>query len=123
MPNPELTLLDEPTDGLDPQGIRELRLLLPRLRDERGLTILLSSHLLPEVEHLCNALAIVDQGRLLYHGTTANLLGQQELVKITAQPLAAAYPLLRRDPTLTVRRNGGASLYLKLPGESIPRIN
>ena len=49
LPEPDFIILDEPTDGLDPQGIREVRLLLPRLRDELGLTILLSSHLLHEV--------------------------------------------------------------------------
>jgi ABC-2 type transport system ATP-binding protein len=123
LPQPEFILLDEPTDGLDPQGIRELRLLLPRLRDERRLTILLSSHLLHEVEHICNALAIIDHGRLLYHGATAKLLGQNELVKLTAQPLEAAYQLLRRDPALTVRRNGCGSLFLELPSEGVPRVN
>ena len=50
LPNPEFVILDEPTDGLDPQGIQDVRSLLPRLRDERELTIMLSSHLLFEVE-------------------------------------------------------------------------
>ena len=68
LPQPELVILDEPTDGLDPQGIREIRLLLPRLRDELGLTILLSSHLLQEVERICNVVAIVDQGRVRLSG-------------------------------------------------------
>src|SRR6266545_2058238 len=73
LPNPEFIVLDEPTDGLDPQGIREIRLLLPRLRDELGLTILLCSHLLHEVERVCNTVAIIDKGRVLYQGSIGNL--------------------------------------------------
>src|SRR5262249_20139580 len=54
LPAPELIILDEPTDGLDPQGIHEVRTLIRRLRDEMGLTVFLSSHLLHEVEQTCN---------------------------------------------------------------------
>ncbi len=61
LPDPQFIILDEPTDGLDPQGIREVRLLLPRLRDELGLTILLYSHLLIEVERLCNTVRLLTE--------------------------------------------------------------
>src|SRR5438477_6681741 len=74
LPNPEFIILDEPTDGLDPQGIREVRLLIRRLRDELGLTVLLSSHLLYEVEQICNRVAIIDRGRMLYQGTIEKLI-------------------------------------------------
>ncbi len=60
LPDPELIILDEPTDGLDPQGLCEIRVLIRRLRDELGLTVLLSSHLLHEVEQICNRVAIID---------------------------------------------------------------
>ncbi len=123
LPNPEFIILDEPTDGLDPQGIREVRLLLPRLRDELGLTILLSSHLLHEVEHVCNAVAIIDEGRLLYQGAIESLIAKEKLVKITVQPLETAYQLLSRDSTLSISRNGSESLYLRGPSECIPRVN
>jgi ABC-2 type transport system ATP-binding protein len=123
LPNPEFIILDEPTDGLDPQGIREIRLLLPRLRDELGLTILLSSHLLHEVERICNRIAIVDKGCLLYQGATRGLLTEEELIKITAEPLEAAYQLLSRDPLLSVSRNGSRSLYVRMPSDRIPRAN
>src|SRR5439155_2829368 len=62
LPNPELIILDEPTDGLDPQGLAEVRDLVRRLRNERGLTVILSSHLLHEVEQICNRVAIIDGG-------------------------------------------------------------
>ena len=123
LPNPEFVILDEPTDGLDPQGIRDVRLLLPRLRDELGLTILLSSHLLHEVERICNTVAIIDQGRLLYQGGIEGLTAGQKWLKITAEPLEEAYRLLRRDPMLSVRQNGSRSFYVQLQHEHIHRVN
>ncbi len=123
LPNPEFIILDEPTDGLDPQGIREVRLLLLRLRDELGLTILLSSHLLHEVEKVCNAVAIIDEGYLLYQGAIGSLIAKDKLIKITVQPLETAYQLLSRDPTLSVSRNGSESLYVRVQSECIPRVN
>jgi ABC-type multidrug transport system ATPase subunit len=123
LPRPEFIILDEPTDGLDPQGIHEIRRLLPRLRDELGLTIMLSSHLLHEVERACNRIAIIDHGRLLYEGGMEKLFSSDRLLKITAEPLERAYALLQRESGLSVSRNGSNSLYLKLQHESIPRVN
>ena len=123
LPHPEFIILDEPTDGLDPQGIHEIRLLLPRLRDELGLTIMLSSHLLFEVERICNRVAIIDEGRLLYQGAVESLIAEEQLIKITAAPLEAACQLLSRDPTLSVSRNGSSSLYVRMPVADIPRVN
>jgi ABC-2 type transport system ATP-binding protein len=69
---PKLMLLDEPATGLDPAGMRDMRLLVRRLADD-GMTVLLSSHLLAEVEELCNRVAIVRRGRMAYEGTLADL--------------------------------------------------
>ncbi|HUS11835.1 MAG TPA: ABC transporter ATP-binding protein [Pyrinomonadaceae bacterium] len=123
LPRPEFIILDEPTDGLDAHGIQEIRRLLPRLRDELGLTIMLSSHLLHEVERVCNRIAIIDHGQLLYEGGVENLFSSDRVLKITAEPLEHAYNLLQRVSELSVSRNGSNSLYLKLPHESIPRVN
>ncbi len=71
---PELLVLDEPTDGLDPEQIRAMRQLLARLGQE-GLTILVSSHLLAEVEQMCTHAAVVQQGRVLAAGPVAELMG------------------------------------------------
>jgi ABC-2 type transport system ATP-binding protein len=68
LPNPEFILLDEPTEGLDPEGIHEMRDLIRRLRDEHGLTVMLSSHLLSEVEQLCDRVAILHGGNLVFCG-------------------------------------------------------
>jgi ABC-2 type transport system ATP-binding protein len=123
LPAPEFVILDEPTDGLDPQGIREVRLLIRRLRDELNLTVLLSSHLLNEVEQICNRVAIIDQGRLLYQGTIEKLLTANKTVKLTVDRLEEAYQLLSADASLSVRRNGAESLYVEMADEHIPRVN
>lgn len=68
LPNPEFIILDEPSEGLDPQGIQEMRNLILRLRDEHGLTVLLSSHLLSEVEQICTRIAILNQGKMVFCG-------------------------------------------------------
>jgi ABC-2 type transport system ATP-binding protein len=69
---PKLLLLDEPATGLDPGGMRDMRLLIRRLADD-GMTVLLSSHLLAEVEEVCNRVAIVRSGRIVYEGEIAEL--------------------------------------------------
>jgi ABC-2 type transport system ATP-binding protein len=73
--DPALLVLDEPANGLDPAGIRELRELLRRLADDRGLAVFVSSHLLGEVEKVCHRLAIVHRGRVLAEGPVAELTG------------------------------------------------
>ena len=69
---PKLLLLDEPATGLDPAGMRDMRLLIRRLADE-GMTVLLSSHQLPEVEELCNRVAIIRSGKIVYEGAITDL--------------------------------------------------
>jgi ABC-2 type transport system ATP-binding protein len=70
--DPKLLILDEPATGLDPAGMRDMRVLIRRLA-EQGMTVLLSSHLLAEVEELCNRVAIVRRGRIVHEGEIAEL--------------------------------------------------
>ena len=70
--DPELLLLDEPTNGLDPAGMAEMRVLLRRL-GSGGRTVLLSSHLLGEVQQVCDRIGVLSRGRLLREGTVAEL--------------------------------------------------
>jgi len=72
---PRLLILDEPATGLDPAGMRDMRQLIRRLAEE-GITVLLSSHQLPEVQELCDRVAIVDSGRVVYEGALADLRRQ-----------------------------------------------
>ena len=74
--DPQLLLLDEPTNGLDPGGIRDMRVLIGRLA-KQGITILLSSHLLAEVEELCHRVAIIRDGTIVYEGSIDELLARR----------------------------------------------
>ena len=73
LPNPELLILDEPSNGLDPGGIIELRELIKKLNKEYGMTILISSHILSEVEKMVSHLGIIYKGRMLFQGTLPDL--------------------------------------------------
>jgi len=70
--DPQLLILDEPTNGLDPGGIRDMRSLITELAAD-GMTIFLSSHLLAEVEELCTRVAVIRSGRIVYEGSLAEL--------------------------------------------------
>src|SRR5678809_1192658 len=94
LPTPELIILDEPTNGLDPQGIQETRELIRRLRDEFALTVLLSSHLLSEIEQLCNRVGIIHEGRLLYEGGPEALVAPASLYQVRVDDLSGAFDLL-----------------------------
>lgn len=76
--NPKLLILDEPTNGLDPAGIHEMRDLIRRLPDEFGVTVFLSSHLLGEVEQIATHIGIIHKGHLLFQGTLAELQSKQQ---------------------------------------------
>lgn len=93
LPDPELLILDEPTNGLDPNGIVEMRELLRTLNRERGVTIFVSSHLLAEVERLVTHLGILQQGKLIFQGAMQQLLSRRQqssrILLETNQPLQA----------------------------------
>jgi ABC-2 type transport system ATP-binding protein len=84
---PEILILDEPTNGLDPAGIHDMRELVARIA-QSGLTVLISSHLLAEVQSVCDWLVIIERGRLAYEGTIHALLdqGSEGLIVATADP-------------------------------------
>jgi ABC-2 type transport system ATP-binding protein len=104
LPNPELLILDEPSNGLDPAGIIELRELIQTLNREHGMTIVISSHLLSEVEKMVSHLGIIYQGKLLFQGTLTDLhLARQKssTVIISTSNNPAAVELLQEfDPQL-----------------------
>ncbi len=123
LPTPQLIILDEPTNGLDPQGIHQTRQLIRRLRDELRLTILLSSHLLAEVEQLCNRVGIINEGRLLYEGEPAALVAPTTKFKLKVDQTAQAFDLLATDPTITISRNGASYLHVDTQAEHISNVN
>ncbi len=105
--DPELVILDEPTNGLDPQGMRDMRRLIADL-GAQGRTVILSSHLLGEVQAICERVAVIDRGRIVTEGTVEQLRGESEL-EVTATPSDTALAQLRALPFVEeVRRVDGA---------------
>jgi ABC-2 type transport system ATP-binding protein len=95
---PRLLILDEPATGLDPAGMRDMRVLIRRLADE-GITVLLSSHQLPEVQELCNRVAIVDRGRVVYEGALSDLRRQGGAgYRLRSTDDAVAFEVARSQP-------------------------
>jgi ABC-type multidrug transport system ATPase subunit len=82
---PRLLILDEPTNGLDPRGMKEVRDLLAALARDEGITIFISSHLLAEVEQLCTRIGILEHGRLIAEGTPSELAGRQQVAEVGAE--------------------------------------
>jgi ABC-2 type transport system ATP-binding protein len=95
LPQPELMILDEPSDGLDPEGIHEMRQTILRLHKDFGLTILLSSHLLNEVEQLCTRIAVLNHGKKVFDGTIAEATRKQNWVRLRVGNFDSAVEQLR----------------------------
>ncbi len=106
LPHPQLLILDEPSDGLDPEGIHEMRQTILRLHRELGLTILLSSHFLSEVEQLCTRIAVLNQGRMVFEGTLAETKQREQLVRLKVGDFAAAIKELREAQLIQDQRDG-----------------
>lgn len=113
LPNPELLILDEPTNGLDPNGIIETRELIKTLNKQHNVTILVSSHILAEVERMATHVGIIHKGKLLFQGTLnelQHLKTKQSFLQIATNNNEQAYTLLQTD--FTVQQQDG---YLILP--------
>ncbi|PYK97690.1 MAG: ABC transporter ATP-binding protein [Verrucomicrobia bacterium] len=106
LPQPELLILDEPGDGLDPEGIHEMRQTIRRLHRELGLTIFLSSHLLNEVEQLCTRIAVMNQGRKVFEGPLAAVKQSGNWVRLRVDDFSQAVKALRHDRLIVDERDG-----------------
>lgn len=123
--DPELIILDEPTTGLDPQGILDIRNLILQLKNEYNKTILLSSHLLSEIELIANRMVIINKGKTLVQGSVADLLNEQELiVSFTLNDIEKARSLLAsfgiEKQFITINQN---NLLLQISNDKIPAVN
>jgi ABC-2 type transport system ATP-binding protein len=98
LPRPDLVLLDEPAEGLDPEGIHEMRHLILRLNRQHGMTVILSSHLLSEVEQVCDRIAVLNQGRMIFEGKWTELMGDSLRYRLDAEPWDAAAALVAARP-------------------------
>lgn len=90
LPEPEVLLLDEPTDGLDPEGIRWFREFILGLRNERGMTVLFNSHLLAEVELMCDRVAILREGKRVFEGSVRGLHEDPSVFEVSLEPWGTA---------------------------------
>lgn len=119
--DPELVVLDEPTNGLDPQGMAEMRKLIKDIAHSER-TVLLSSHLLGEVEQICDRVGVISNGRLVRQSTVRDLLGE-ESVRVRAQPIEQATEILTAmfGPALISREDG--ALHLKTKPANSAEIN
>ena len=106
LPQPELLILDEPGDGLDPEGIHEMRQTIRRLHGELGLTIFLSSHLLNEVEQLCTRIAVMNQGRKVFEGSLAEVKQPKNWVRLRVNDFHQAVKSLREENLIVDERDG-----------------
>lgn len=116
--DPELILLDEPTSGLDPIGTREMKDLILRLRDQ-GKTILMSSHLLPDVQDVCDRIAILHQGELKELGAVSELLTVQDVTQFKARGLT---PAVEEELKAVIARHGGELLGMDHPTLSLEEL-
>src|SRR6476659_215726 len=116
--DPELILLDEPTSGLDPIGTREMKDLILKLRDQ-GKTILMSSHLLPDVQDVCDRIAILHQGELKELGRVDELLTVQDVVQLRAKGLSKAAEDEIRG---VIARHGGELVAVEHPTLSLEEL-
>lgn len=123
--NPDLIILDEPNTGLDPKGIIELRELLLKLNKEQGKTIIFSSHILSEVEELCDSLIVINNGQTVAQGRVADLLSDEDLlVDIeVANPDDCAALIANSEWKELLREQKHNHFRMNLPIEDIPRMN
>ena len=122
--SPELVVLDEPTTGLDPHGIKEVRDLIARLAAERNVTVFLSSHLLPEIEQLATRMAIINTGSLVVQGSVAELLGAGTgKMDVFAVPAGRALEILRSLPYVEEAVPEGDRIIVRLPAGQAGAMN
>jgi ABC-2 type transport system ATP-binding protein len=117
--DPELIVLDEPATALDPAGIRDVRALLAKFRDE-GRTIFISSHLLSEVEQICDQVAVVSKGRMMYQGSLTGLTTGTGRVRVEIGETDAAERAMR-EMGWAVDRDGAALLVSGAPAREVNR--
>ncbi|GGA43233.1 ABC transporter ATP-binding protein [Kroppenstedtia guangzhouensis] len=117
---PQLLVLDEPTNGLDPSGIREFRDLIRRLADD-GMSVFVSSHLLSEIQMMCDRVAILNQGRLLREADVSEMLEQDVNVSFRVRDSAHALQVFQREGVKAKEGERGI-IHTYLEEEAIPEM-
>jgi len=121
---PKVLILDEPTNGLDPQGMKEIREIIGHLASQEKITIFISSHLLHEIEQLCNKVAIVSNGKLIVQGDVASLLSKEhQEVEIEVNDADRAKKVLIGLPFVQEVSVEGNMINVKYTGDHVAKIN
>ena len=120
--DPELIILDEPANGLDPEGMLEIREILRNLRDQ-GKTIFLSSHLLHEVERTCTHVAVIRKGRIIRQDSVENMLEGNVLVEMSAPDLPALEKAARSYPAAILLRQERGAVVAQLANDDLSALN
>lgn len=123
--SPKLLILDEPTNGLDPNGILEIRELLKKLAHLEGITILISSHLLSEIEKLVTHLGIINYGNLLFQGTLEELMNRQKqssFIQFSTSDNQKAAQIFEKSNIMLLSKNEKISISI-IEKEKVARIN
>ncbi|HMP87590.1 MAG TPA: ABC transporter ATP-binding protein, partial [Lacibacter sp.] len=123
--DPRLIVLDEPTNGLDPQGIADMRNLILQLSHKMGKTVLVSSHLLSEVEQIANRMLIIDKGKKRVEGEVRTLFHPDDtVVHLQVSDAAACQALLQQGPYATrLKGRDAGGLELGMRKEEVPAFN
>ncbi|MHA8101554.1 ABC transporter ATP-binding protein [Aquirufa nivalisilvae] len=123
--NPDLIVLDEPTTGLDPQGIIDIRNLILRLKDEHQKTILLSSHDLSEIEMIANRMVIINKGKSMVEGSVKELMSTENLfIRLEVEPQEKAMIVLKNAfPEIQIQAKGDNQLEFHLSRNQVPSIS
>lgn len=121
--DPQLIMLDEPTNGLDPQGMKEVRELITRLTTERGITVFLSSHLLNEVEQVATRMAIINKGKMIVQGKVEDLLkANANKVLFHVEPVKRSMGVLKKIKTVSEIIQTDEGIIAKVDGKLIPAV-
>jgi len=121
---PELIILDEPTAGLDPQGMKEVRDLIKELSAESGRTIFLSTHLLSEVEQVATRMAVINRGELIAQGSVSELLDQEPTdYTLQASPYDLALEVVRKLPWVKVLSSERGQMEVHVEGGRASDLN
>ena len=119
LPDSQFIILDEPTNGLDPLGLIEIRRIIRDYNQLFGTTILVTTHLLPEIEQVAHDIAIINRGRLIAHGEIKTLLAGDNILKVFASPLEQAFELIRKSelPVEFLQLIEGECVQMKISDE------
>lgn len=123
--DPELIILDEPVNGLDPQGIRDMRDLILKLNRQHGKTLIISSHILREMELVANRMVVISKGKVVAEGDVQNLIrnASRSFSLFTNQPTKALQLLEKNYPKARIELMLNGEIEIELPQEEVPAIS